>query len=1152
MGETRCGCARAGFAAVLVALMCVLASAPMAYAAETTVEAAGMEVQAVSGAKVQTQADYDVSWYEGKTSPYTIKSLNQLKGLAYLVNSGTESFEGKTVQLDEGAQIIFLDAGDAIDPIGTEEHPFQGTFDGRRGSAAGGGIVAMANETRIHNLMVNVGDRLSYIGLFGYAGDKAVIKNLTITGGRDNPLKVVNEADGKSVSYVGAIAGYLGGCIENCYSSVEVSVTNNGAVPEKEGKTSDERCTLRYVGGLVGTLMGDMRNCVHADAQLSIASDANVNDNVPYIAAYIGGLVGMQGSEDDAANVTELEGCRNTGQLVFDVNGSGGVDRFGAQTFSMSAMVGGIAGFTMGNVADCANTGEIQTGIIKNGIVQSGWGANNVGGIVGSLRGPTIAKPASASGVVGSNETDPGYTVWTKSKGTEEPATLTIERCSNTAPVTGLGDVAGIAGSTGAFTQVIGCSNTAQIEGTRWNKPCPAGIVGTSNGDIAYCYNQGRCFSTTGGGYYASGITALLTTYNTSSTADNLRLADPQIYACYVTGSVGGTETGYRTAVISGENDGFIHDNCFLPDLTVDKAVDEDGFSDGQNHSRLVAKGENRGSLKNNHEISADEMRSSKAVSYLNHSRAMKGDWSMYYVPIPGSFPKLSWQVSDSELAKTSLSSIATGVSSVQSPAYSASFAPVPIVTLKTSDGRMLYQDADYKLVVSDDSREIGPTYQAKVVGINGYEGELSQAVNYTVDKADIGSCTVSAASQVFNWERQKPKNVTVRDDAGNVVDPSEYTYDVPWNQDGSTKAVKDSNGQKKYYDYINSHGESYRYDVTVTAKETSAHYKGSTTQAAFRIKWASMFMSSEPSKDPNVEESAKFGNVVFSGQEWDIVKALKTKGYVKIKYTGDVIKPTFKTVTYLGKAMRDGTGKPYYNEPLSYDYKYIYGNPNPEPGKEQSIDPINVTGSKEADLACMTIRFTQGGNFDNYTNVFFQIVPASIASDVKVSGIPASYTYDGKAKTPKPKLTYRGMTLKQGIDYTLSYAKNKAAGTASVTVKGKGNYAGTKTVTFSIKKAKQPMTVKAYGKAVKYSKLKKKAQAIAPFKVKKAQGKVTYKNVSTNKVAKKFKVSAKGKVTVPKKTKKGTYKLKVRVTAKGNANYAGASKTVTATIKVK
>ena len=61
------------------------------------------------------------------------------------------------------------------------------------------------------------------------------------------------------------------------------------------------------------------------------------------------------------------------------------------------------------------------------------------------------------------------------------------------------------------------------------------------------------------------------------------------------------------------------------------------------------------------------------------------------------------------------------------------------------------------------------------------------------------------------------------------------------------------------------------------------------------------------------------------------------------------------------------------------------------------------------------------------------------------------------------------------------------------------------------------------------------------------------YKNVSTKKVAKKFKVAATtGKVTVPKGTKKGTYTLKIAKSAAGDANHSSVTKVLTYKIVVK
>ncbi len=58
---------------------------------------------------------------------------------------------------------------------------------------------------------------------------------------------------------------------------------------------------------------------------------------------------------------------------------------------------------------------------------------------------------------------------------------------------------------------------------------------------------------------------------------------------------------------------------------------------------------------------------------------------------------------------------------------------------------------------------------------------------------------------------------------------------------------------------------------------------------------------------------------------------------------------------------------------------------------------------------------------------------------------------YTGKALTPAPVIRDGYIKLKSGTDYTLAYKKNTKVGTASVTIKGKGNYTGTLTVKFKI-----------------------------------------------------------------------------------------------------
>lgn len=73
--------------------------------------------------------------------------------------------------------------------------------------------------------------------------------------------------------------------------------------------------------------------------------------------------------------------------------------------------------------------------------------------------------------------------------------------------------------------------------------------------------------------------------------------------------------------------------------------------------------------------------------------------------------------------------------------------------------------------------------------------------------------------------------------------------------------------------------------------------------------------------------------------------------------------------------------------------------------------------------------------------------------SNVSVKLEYSSVDYSGEVKTPAVTVSYGGTLLNENIDYTVSYSNNINAGIASVTVTGKGNYTGTVTKNFTIKK---------------------------------------------------------------------------------------------------
>ena len=133
--------------------------------------------------------------------------------------------------------------------------------------------------------------------------------------------------------------------------------------------------------------------------------------------------------------------------------------------------------------------------------------------------------------------------------------------------------------------------------------------------------------------------------------------------------------------------------------------------------------------------------------------------------------------------------------------------------------------------------------------------------------------------------------------------------------------------------------------------------------------------------------------------------------------YTGNGISP-LPTITYNNKTLKKDT-----------DYTLSYSN--------------NINAGTA------TITITGKGNFTGTTSKTFSI-SARAMSDTSVANI-SSQTYTGNVISPLPTITYNNKTLKKDTDYTLSYSDNINVGTATITIIGKGNFAGTTSKTFSI-----------------------------------------------------------------------------------------------------
>ena len=157
------------------------------------------------------------------------------------------------------------------------------------------------------------------------------------------------------------------------------------------------------------------------------------------------------------------------------------------------------------------------------------------------------------------------------------------------------------------------------------------------------------------------------------------------------------------------------------------------------------------------------------------------------------------------------------------------------------------------------------------------------------------------------------------------------------------------------------------------------------------------------------------------------------------------------------------------------------------------------------------------------------------------------SYKYTGKPIEPAVKVPGLGAD-----DYTVQYSNNTKIGTATITVIAKGNkFTGKIQTTFEITKLNNTLNIKGRKVTLKRKNKNQKLKASKVIRFKnKGQGTLTYAKVSGNS---KITINKKnGKVTIKKGLKKGTYKVKVKVTAQGNDTYETSYKEVTFRVKIK
>ena len=341
-----------------------------------------------------------------------------------------------------------------------------------------------------------------------------------------------------------------------------------------------------------------------------------------------------------------------------------------------------------------------------------------------------------------------------------------------------------------------------------------------------------------------------------------------------------------------------------------------------------------------------------------------------------------------------------------------------------TLNGNKLEQDKDYK-VIYDNNINVG-TALAKIIGVGNYILGGEKTVEFKIVASSIANAKIDVKD--IKYENA--------DKDGKYMPKPVVTIGDKQLEEGKDYSLTYSDNDKP--------GDG-------TVKVTGiGNYKDDAT-ATFKIIGQSLFGDDESTiggNEGNTDETEDSGNAggteggESSGDKEnnDGTDNIGKKGAIvaaisDYTYTGSQIKPDIN-LTMDGEELKQGI-----------DYEITYNN--------------NVNVGKATATIKGIGKYTYGGE----KTVEYNILPASVEAAV-ISSIPDQQA-NGKAITPDVTVTISGTVMKKSEDYTISYANNVNAGTATVTVKGIGNYTGEKNATFVIKAA-DPGTTSSGGEESK------------------------------------------------------------------------------------
>lgn len=256
----------------------------------------------------------------------------------------------------------------------------------------------------------------------------------------------------------------------------------------------------------------------------------------------------------------------NCGQALFRHIGAGPDSTVVVKNFTTEGSATASAGFVAGAISLC-DSNAVISGIVNKVEIEAISGSgdfSDIAGVVGCvLGGGTTVSGCVNSGMIGitsggAAQKGSNGGVIGRANG-RKTALLTVTGCSNTAPITFIGNTGGVVGQSSAgYLLITDCSNTGTVSQVVNTVSHGAGIIATAKGDsisVFRCFNAGII-----GGYRHSGTIVGVASSSKSVVRD-----------CYNCGTVKTQNaTGNNGGVVGNITvDGFKVENCYNRGLYV-------------------------------------------------------------------------------------------------------------------------------------------------------------------------------------------------------------------------------------------------------------------------------------------------------------------------------------------------------------------------------------------------------------------------------------------------------------------------------------------------------------------------------------------------------------------------------------------------------